>query len=284
MQLISYARAGVEEAFGSLDEQGNIVELSDRLGERNLGQALRRYGSDALLQCAAGTAADLHLSSISAYRPVVPDPQSIFCIGLNYEEHRIEANRARTDHPTVFLRLPSSQVGHKQPIICPAESNCLDFEGEIAIVIGRAGRRIKPEQAWDHILGFSAYNDASVRDWQSHSTQWGPGKNFPSTGAFGPKLVTREEIHEDELLELRTFLNGELVQQADTGMMIFPIPELIAYVSTFAHLLPGDVIVTGTPGGVGFKRQPPMYMKDGDEVVIEVSRVGRLVNTIRQES
>src|SRR5690606_13246861 len=123
-----------------------------------------------------------------------------------------------------------------------------------------------------------------VRDWQTHSAQWGPGKNFPSTGAFGPTLLTSDEVADDEQLELRTLLNGTVVQHADTGMMIFPIPELISYISTFTPLSPGDVIVTGTPGGVGFKRQPPLYMKDGDEVVIEVSRVGHLVNTISKET
>ncbi len=284
MRLISYMHEGKEEAFGALDENGNIVELSARLGERNLGEALRRHGSDKLLKQACAGSADLTLSSIMHYRPVVADPTRIFCIGLNYEEHRIEANRARTDNPTVFLRVSDSQTGHGQPIICPAESQCLDFEGEIAIVIGREGRRVKPEHAWRHVLGISAYNDASVRDWQAHSTQWAPGKNFPSTGAFGPTLVTADEIRDDERLELRTLLNGTVVQQADTGMMIFPIPELIAYISTFTPLSPGDVIVTGTPGGVGFKRQPPLYMKEGDEVVVEVSRVGRLVNTISKES
>lgn len=283
MKFLSYAHAG-KPGFGALHADDTIVDLSARTGCTNFGQALRTHGAEALRERAERSCGDFALSSIDSWRPVVADPALIACVGLNYEEHRVEAGRARTAKPTVFLRLPSSQAGHLQPIVVPPEApNGLDFEGEIAVVIGRGGRRIRPEQAWSHVFGFSCYNDASAREWQMHSTQWAPGKNFPTTGAFGPVLVTTDAIGAEPLLTLRTRLNGKLMQQADTSMMIFPIPELVAYVSTFAELQAGDVLVTGTPGGVGFKRNPPVLMQPGDVVEVEVSGVGVLRNMIAGE-
>jgi 2-keto-4-pentenoate hydratase/2-oxohepta-3-ene-1,7-dioic acid hydratase in catechol pathway len=174
-------------------------------------------------------------------------------------------------------------VGHGKPIVVPRESAKLDYEGEIAIVIGRGGRRIGEADAWQHIAGYAPYNDGSVRDWQAHTTQWTAGKNFSGTGGFGPWMVTRDEIADGARLDLVTRLNGEELQRGHTDQLIFPIPRLIAYVSTFTPLEPGDVIVTGTPAGVGFKRQPPVFMKPGDRVEVEVSRVGTLVNPVVAE-
>ncbi|MBK1782467.1 fumarylacetoacetate hydrolase family protein [Advenella sp. WQ 585] len=282
MQFISY-KNGEKSTFGAINSVNEIVDLGAHLGCENLAHALKQSSFDELKNLAINKSTDLNLNAITAYRAVVADPQGIFCVGLNYEEHRRETKRTATANPTVFLRLPNSQIGHQQPIICPLESDCLDYEGEIAIVIGLGGRRIKAEHAWHHIAGMSAYNDASVRDWQGHSTQWTQGKNFMSTGAFGPTLVTTDEIRENENLVLETFLNGNLMQSASTDMMLFSISELIAYISSFTVLTPGDVIVTGTPGGVGFKKEPPLYMKDGDEVTIQVSKIGCLTNTIFKE-
>ena len=217
------------------------------------------------------------------YLPVVPDAPRIFCVGLNYDEHRIEAKRETTAQPTVFLRVTSSQVGHQQPIVLPRESTSLDYEGEIAVVVGKGGRRISESVAWEHVVGYAPYNDGSIRDWQSHTTQWTPGKNFPGTGAFGPWLVTRGEIADGQELALTTRLNGKVVQHATTAQLIFPIPRLISYISTFTALEPGDVIVTGTPGGVGFKRQPPLFMLPGDLVEVEVEGVGTLINSVQAE-
>jgi 2-keto-4-pentenoate hydratase/2-oxohepta-3-ene-1,7-dioic acid hydratase in catechol pathway len=183
----------------------------------------------------------------------------------------------------VFLRVAASQTGHLQPIVLPPESSQLDYEAEIAIVIGKGGRRITEADAWNHIAGYSAYNDGSVRDWQRHTAQFTPGKNFDRTGAFGPWLVTRGEIEDGEELLVESRLNGKVMQHATTAMMIFPIPRLIAYCSTFTTLEPGDVIVTGTPGGVGARRTPPVWMKAGDKIEIEVGKVGVLVNTIAAE-
>lgn len=217
------------------------------------------------------------------FLPVITDPGKIICIGHNYEEHRIETERDKTDNPTVFLRVADSQTGHLQPLLMPTESDHFDYEGEIAVVIGQGGRRISQARAWDHVAGYSAYNDGSVRDWQRHTTQFTPGKNFVGTGAFGPFLVTRGEIADGEELTLTTRLNGQVMQQATTAMMIFTIPRLIEYVSTFTTLAPGDVIVSGTPGGVGARRQPPVWMKEGDLVEIEVSKIGVLRNRVEKE-
>lgn len=284
MKLLSYARNG-ENGIGALREDGTVIDLTARCGCLEVGAALRTKGVDILRDIVQRSQGDFALSEVSTYRAAVADPNRVVCVGLNYEEHRVEAGRARTANPTVFLRFPSSQTGHLQPILLPPEESAgLDFEGEIAVIIGRGGRRIKPEQAFSHVFGFSCYNDASARVWQAHSTQWTAGKNFPATGAFGPFVVTTDETWEDKKLSLTTRLNGQVVQQAHTGMMIFPIPELVSYISTFTQLEPGDVIVTGTPGGVGFKRTPPLLMQVGDVVEVEVSDVGILKNKIAAET
>jgi len=282
MKFLSYRRDGADR-FGAV--RGDlVVDLTSATRFRNLGQALRELGPQQLRALADQGSATLPLAAIDLYRPVVADPERIVCVGLNYEEHRVEAGRAKTARPSVFLRLPSSQVGHLQPIVVPRElPEGLDYEGEIAIVMGRGGRRIAPDQALAHVFGYAPYNDASARAWQAHSTQWTAGKNFPATGAFGPLLVTSDEI-EGRVLSLTTRLNGQVLQSADTSMMIFSVPDLIAYASTFTELQPGDVIVTGTPGGVGFKRNPPLLMKEGDVVEVEVGGVGTLRNPVVAES
>ncbi len=182
------------------------------------------------------------------------------------------------------MRVGESQAGHQQPILKPSESTQLDYEGEIAVIIGKAGRRIAEADAWSHVAGYSAYNDGSVRDWQKHTLQFTAGKNFTGTGAFGPWMVTRDEIADGEELTLETRLNGQVMQKTTTASMIFSIPVLIEYISAFTSLQPGDVIVTGTPGGVGAKRVPPVWMKPGDTVEIEVGKVGVLVNSIAPDS
>jgi 2-keto-4-pentenoate hydratase/2-oxohepta-3-ene-1,7-dioic acid hydratase in catechol pathway len=284
MRFLSYTRSG-EAAIGALRADGALVDLTARCGCRDLGDALRTKGAEHLLELASRSQGDLTLADVDTYRAAVADPMRVLCVGLNYEEHRVEAGRARTTNPTVFLRLPSSQTGHLQAILLPPEVPAgLDFEGEIAIVIGRGGRRIKAEHAFSHVFGFSCYNDVSARDWQAHSTQWTGGKNFPGTGAFGPDIVTTDTIGENQVLTLTTRLNGQVVQQASTDMMTFPIQELVEYISTFTPLEPGDVIVTGTPGGVGFKRTPPLLMQANDMVEVEVSGVGVLRNTIAAET
>jgi 2-keto-4-pentenoate hydratase/2-oxohepta-3-ene-1,7-dioic acid hydratase in catechol pathway len=228
-----------------------------------------------------------HLSATPDYQasdiiwlPVILNPDKIVCVGLNYQEHVVETGRENTEQPAIFLRLAESQVGHKQPIIRPRESTHLDYEAEIAVIIGKAGRRIKQTDAWNHIAGYSCYNDGSVRDWQRHTVQWTAGKNFAYTGGFGPWMVTADDIPSNSKMTLSCRLNGERMQHATTEQMIFKIPKIIEYVSTWTTLLPGDVLVTGTPGGVGARRNPPVWMKPGDKVEVEIDRVGILENTI----
>jgi 2-keto-4-pentenoate hydratase/2-oxohepta-3-ene-1,7-dioic acid hydratase in catechol pathway len=260
-----------------------IVDLTRRIGKKypDLRALLEGNALTAAQKVAkAAKKADFKTGKV-AFLPVIPNPGKIVCVGLNYEEHRVETGRDKTENPALFIRVAESQVGHAQPIVMPRESTNLDYEGEIAVVIGRRGRRVAEEDAWKHVAGYACYNDGSVRDWQRHTLQWTAGKNFSRTGAFGPWMVTRSEIADDEELTLETRLNGQVMQHATTAQMIHKIPRQIAYISTFTSLEPGDVIVTGTPGGVGARRNPPVWMKPGDTVEIEVSKVGVLVNTIK---
>jgi 2-keto-4-pentenoate hydratase/2-oxohepta-3-ene-1,7-dioic acid hydratase in catechol pathway len=218
-----------------------------------------------------------------AWLPVIPNPDKVLCVGLNYEMHRKETGRAEVGHPTIFTRFANSQTGNLQPIVLPHVSTNLDFEGELAVIIGKRGRYIAREHALSHLAGFSCYNDASIRDWQYHTPQFTPGKNFPSTGAFGPWLVTPDEFGDFADLRIATRLNGQVVQEAVFSQMIFDIPTIIEYCSSFTVLEPGDVIITGTPGGVGARRTPPLWMKPGDVVEVEIDRIGVLRNPIAAE-
>lgn len=217
------------------------------------------------------------------FSPVIPNPDKIICVGLNYHSHQQETALAPADHPQLFVRFSASQVGHGGAIIRPNVSEKLDFEGELAVIIGRTGRHISRAQALDYVAGYSCYNDASIRDWQMHTRQFTPGKNFDGTGAFGPWLVSADEIPDPARLQLTTHLNAQVVQQAGLDQLIFPVPELIAYISTFTTLVPGDVIVTGTPAGVGVARKPRLYMQPGDQVTVSIDGIGCLQNPIEQE-
>jgi len=222
------------------------------------------------------------LDAVEMVAPIT-DPGKIICVGTNYETHRLETGRDKTARPPIFARFPESVVGCGAPLVCPPETAMFDFEGEIAVVIGKAGRRIPRQTALDHVFGYSCFNDGSVRDWQRHTHQWMPGKNFDGTASFGPLLVTKDEAGPPEKMHLITRLNGETMQDAFGDQMIFSVPEIIEYVSTFATLKPGDVIASGTPGGVGAMRDPKVFMKTGDLIEIEVSGLGRLSNRIAAE-
>lgn len=217
------------------------------------------------------------------YAPVIPNPEKILCVGLNYEEHRKETGRPEAAYPSIFTRFADTLIGHGAPILYPTVSTALDYEGELAVVIGAAGFRVDESEAMGLIAGYTCFNDATFRDWQRHTHQFIPGKNFPGTGALGPMLVTPDEVGELDGLPIETRLNGEVMQAATLGDMIFSIPRIIAYVSGFTRLAPGDVIATGTPGGVGFKRNPQLFMKPGDTVEVSVGNVGHLRNTITLE-
>jgi 2-keto-4-pentenoate hydratase/2-oxohepta-3-ene-1,7-dioic acid hydratase in catechol pathway len=232
---------------------------------------------------ARSTAASIPTSKV-IWQPVIPNPDKILCVGLNYETHRKETGRAEVEHPTIFPRYANSQTGHLQPIVRPRVSTHLDFEGELAVIIGKAGRYISRADAMDHVVGYSCYNDGSIRDFQRHTSQFTPGKNFADTGAFGPWMMTPEELGPLGKLRLQTRLNGQVMQEAQIEQMIFDIPRQIEYCSTFTRLEPGDVIVSGTPGGVGSRREPPLWMKPGDVVEIEVERLGVLRNVVEDEA
>ncbi len=279
MKLVSFL-AGERASYGVVLGAG-VLDLGVRFAGRypDLKALLSADALSKAATLAQTEPADFPLAAVRL-QPVIPNPAKIFCIGLNYEDHRLETRRDRTEQPTVFLRYAESQVGHGEPMLRPRESTMFDYEGEIAVIIGRAGRRIPEAQAWEHVAGYSCYNEGSVRDWQYHSSQFAPGKNFFRTGAFGPWMVSADEIPAQTVLTLETRLNGKVMQHADTSLMVFPIPRLIAYCSTFLPLEPGDVLVTGTPGGVGARRTPPVFLQEGDQVEVEVDKVGVLRNTV----
>jgi 2-keto-4-pentenoate hydratase/2-oxohepta-3-ene-1,7-dioic acid hydratase in catechol pathway len=201
---------------------------------------------------------------------------------MDHHQEVIAAGMQRelSEEPPIFLRVWRSQVGHGQPVVFPRVSDTLDWEGELAVVIGKPGRDIPVERAYEHVAGYSVYNDVSVREWQFHAKQIASGKNFEGTGPFGPWMVTADEIAPGRNLKLVTRLNGETVQDSHTGHMIFSIPRLIAYASTIFTLVPGDVIATGTPAGVGWSRKPQRFMKPGDVVEVEIEGIGLLRNPV----
>jgi 2-keto-4-pentenoate hydratase/2-oxohepta-3-ene-1,7-dioic acid hydratase in catechol pathway len=282
MKLISY-RYQDQDSYGAL--QGDrVVDLRAVFGAR-AADLKSLIAADLLGEAAkAATAAkeSLALADV-ALLPVIPNPGKIVCVGLNYGEHVLETGREITEKPTLFLRVAESQVAHGDDIVLPPESSRLDYEGEIALVIGTGGRRIAEADAWRHIAGYACYNDGSIRDWQTATPQWTAGKNFWRTGGFGPWMVTRDEIADNQVMTLVTRLNGREMQRTTTDKLIHSIPRQIAHISAFMPLAPGDVIVTGTPGGVGAKRTPPVWMKAGDVVEVEVDAIGILRNGIRAE-
>lgn len=282
MKLLSYRHAG-RDTFGAIVE-GGVVDLGARLAKicvSTLRGAIAD-GIDSLREHLRGARPDAKLAEI-VFLPVIPDPTKILCVGLNYEAHRIETGRDKLKYPVLFTRFADTQVGHGQALVKPRESDKFDFEGELAVVIGRGGRRIAEADALAHVAGFSCYHDGSVRDWQGHSPQFTAGKNFPGTGGFGPWLVTPDEAPAIGSMMLTTRVNGVEMQRSGVNDLIFSVPALIAYVSRFTSLQPGDVIVTGTPGGVGYVRKPPLYLKGGDTVEVDITGIGTLVHPVVAE-
>jgi 2-keto-4-pentenoate hydratase/2-oxohepta-3-ene-1,7-dioic acid hydratase in catechol pathway len=216
--------------------------------------------------------------------PPIPDPGKIVCIGLNYASHLSEMGNSRPEYPTVFTRFANTLVPHGGALVRPRNSTRLDYEGELAVVIGQTTRHVSRDHAMNHIAGFAPFNDVSVRDWQRHTSQFTPGKNFPATGAFGPALVTPDEIADLASQRVQTRLNGELMQDQPIADMLWPVAELVEYISAFTVLDPGDVIVTGTPGGVGDARQPPVYLQPGDVVEVSIGAIGTLRNQVVAEA
>ena len=282
MKLVSYTRNGTR-GYGAVVE-GGIIELQSKLGDRypDLRAALSGDALHEIHNIIGAKPAIIPLDRVSLL-PVIPNPDKILCVGLNYATHVAETRRPDSKYPSIFTRFSDTQVGHGAPVLRPTFSERFDWEGELAVVIGRGGRHIPQTHALDHVAGYSCYNDVSVRDWQRHTHQFTPGKNFPGTGAFGPWLVTTDEIPDVTALTVTTRVNGKVMQQASVKDLIFPVPVIIEYVSTFTPLAPGDVIATGTPGGVGDRREPPLYLKDGDTVEVEIDRIGVLRNSVQAD-
>jgi 5-carboxymethyl-2-hydroxymuconate isomerase len=287
MKLLSYSHRG-RASFGAVVDAG-VIDLGARLAGRadSLRAALTTVSMDELrLLIEQVTKADFGLSEI-IYLPTIPNPDKIICIGVNYAERNAEYKDASDlpKYPSVFLRTTGSLVGHNTPVLRPPESDQFDYEGEIAIIIGRAGRRITESNAHQHIAGLSVMNEGTVRDWLRHGkfnvTQ---GKNFTASGSLGPWLVTTDEFPDVcGPRSLQTHVNGELRQDDNTARLMFPFRRLVAYLSTFMVLLPGDVIATGTPTGAGFHLTPPRFLVPGDTVSVHVEHVGTLSNQVLDE-
>jgi 2-keto-4-pentenoate hydratase/2-oxohepta-3-ene-1,7-dioic acid hydratase in catechol pathway len=282
MKFMSF-RKSEHSSYGIVDGQTviDVRPIASEVGE-TLKIALALGSLGRIREWASGDQPRLSIEDVEPL-PVIPDAGKILCVGINYLSHVKETEREIPKWPMIFTRFADSQSSHRGPIIRPAVSEKLDFEGELAVVIGRRARHVKARDAFDFIAGYACYNDGTVRDWQRHSIQFVPGKNFPSTGGFGPWLVTADEVGDPSQLTLTTRLNGTVVQSATLDDLIFDIPTLIEYCSTFTTLHPGDVIITGTTGGVGAFREPPLWMKPGDVVEVEISRIGILRNWIMDE-
>ena len=282
--------------FTSFEKNG-LAGLAIQVGNEWRGMTAAQPGFPGLLQTlieAGGTAlADASKAlaqspaldlAATTLLPPLSNPEKIVCIGLNYRDHSAESGFEQPDYPTIFGRFNSSLIADGAPIIRPSVSEQLDYEGELVAVIGRTARDVPEARALEYVVGYSIFNDASIRDYQFKSPQWTPGKNFDGTGAFGPVFVTADELPLGcEGLRLQTRLNGQVVQDASISDMVFSVGKLVSILSSFLTLKPGDVIVTGTPSGVGMGRKPPLFMRGGDVVEVEIEQIGVLSNPVRDE-
>jgi 2-keto-4-pentenoate hydratase/2-oxohepta-3-ene-1,7-dioic acid hydratase in catechol pathway len=271
MKLLSFS-AGGRHYFGAVIGDG-VVTLNDKIGQPNLRAALAASAMDAMRKAAQDAKPDRKLEDIK-FLPVIPNPNKILCAGINYRSHAAEVGRELPKQPSMFVRFTDTLVGHGGELIRPNVSDNFDFEGELAVVIGKPARHIKPEQALGHVAGYTCFVDGSVRDYQKFSVT--SGKNFPGTGPLGPWLVTTDEIPDPGKVTLTTRLNGNQVQHSAADLLIYSIPQIIAFCSDFTALSPGDVIATGTPEGVGHSRKPPLWMKPSDTLEVEISGIGTL--------
>jgi 2-keto-4-pentenoate hydratase/2-oxohepta-3-ene-1,7-dioic acid hydratase in catechol pathway len=280
MKLASYVADGTP-AFGVVSGDG-VITMNHRMGGRpaDLKAALAAGSIPRMRELAADAKPDHKLAAIQ-FLPVIPNPELIACAGVNYRAHAAETGRELPKQPSMFLRRTNTLVGHEGKLVRPLLSTQFDFEGELTVVIGRGGRHIKMADALEHVAGYTILVDGSVRDYQKFSVT--SGKNWPGTGPLGPWLVTPDEIPDPSKLTLMTRLNGTEVQHSGTDMLIYSIPQIIAFVSDFTPLSPGDVIATGTPEGVGHRRTPPLYMKAGDVLEVEISSIGTLRNRVVDE-
>ena len=285
MRLLSFA-VGDYVSFGAVSGDA-VVDVGRMLGEqhRTLGAVLRSGELHRAISLGATSKPTIALDEIR-YLPTVSDPEKIICIGINYGNRNAEYKDGAEapQYPSVFMRTPGSLVGHLEPIWNPPESQQLDYEGEIVLVIGKAGRRIAAADAWQHVAGLTLMNEGSVRDWLRHSKfNVTPGKNFERSGSLGPWLVTADELTPGAELRLMTRVNGDVRQDDTTANLIFPFARLIEYLSSFMRLAPGDLIATGTPTGAGARFDPPKYLRGGDTVEVHVPEIGTLRNVVVDE-
>jgi 2-keto-4-pentenoate hydratase/2-oxohepta-3-ene-1,7-dioic acid hydratase in catechol pathway len=280
MKLASYRRNGAA-TYGVVAE-GGLIDMGRRFGSRlpTLDAALAAGALDQLREAARGAAPDHRLDAVE-FLPVLK-PEKMICIGLNYVRHVEEMGRRMPTVPGLFLKLPSALAGHGQDIVKPKVSDDFDYEGELVVVIGKACHRVAEAEALSFVGGYTILNDGSIRDWQKDNVC--AGKNFPRTSGFGPWLVTADELGDPGNLKVETRVNGKVMQSDSTAGFIFPVPRLIAYVSTFTPLAPGDIISTGTPSGVAAGRKPPTWLKPGDIVEVEISGIGTLRNRVVAEA
>jgi 2-keto-4-pentenoate hydratase/2-oxohepta-3-ene-1,7-dioic acid hydratase in catechol pathway len=281
MKLASYVVDG-KPSFGVVIGDG-VVTMNDRLSRRyaTLRDALAG-GALAEISGAAQAARPDHGLAELRFLPAIPNPEKILCVGINYKSHAAEHGQEAPKLPNIFTRLVNTLVPHEGELIRPKVSTNFDFEGELALVIGRGGRHIKAENALDHVAGYTCFCDATVRDFTKYSLV--ASKNFVGTGPLGPWIVTSDEIPDPTRLTLTTRLNGTVMQHSGTDMLIHSIPVVIAFCSMFTPLAPGDIIATGTPDGIGAKRNPPVWMKAGDVLEVEISGIGTLRNRVADEA
>ena len=280
MKIASFRADGIS-SYGVVD--GETLRQPSGEFRSRFGDLRAVIAADSLAELEADVDGESFNISNVQFLPVVPNPDKILCVGVNYRPHIEEMGRKVPDYPVVFVRFPGSQTGHGQAIVRPRVSEKYDYEGELAIIIGKRARHVGRSEALDCIAGYCCFMDGSVRDWQSHTPQFTAGKNFSGSGSMGPWLVTRDEVPDPAELALTTRLNGEVMQEGQLADLLFDIPSLIEYCSTFTELLPGDVIATGTPGGVGAARTPPVWLKHGDTLEVDISGVGLLVNFVVDE-
>jgi len=283
MRIVNFEKAGVpgiaaDDGSGwyglTQRESGFPGTLPELIAQ---GADLSRKGRELL---------SMHAIDLNSVRilPPVPKPPKIICVGLNYDDHLEESGLKKPVYPEIFARFATSLIAHLEPIRRPPESSALDYEAELAVVIGQRGRRIEPDRALDHVAGYSLFNDATIRDFQLRTPQWTMGKNFDATGAFGPWLVTPDAVLPGaHSLRIQGRLNGQVMQNASTDQLIFSVSKLIEMISVAMSLEPGDVIITGTPGGVGAARKPPVFMQHGDIFEVEIEGMGVLSNPVQDE-
>jgi len=281
MRITSYSIDGIK-TFGVVTDDGVIDAKPLAGGPQSLKDAIAAGSMDMIAEATVKRSADHSIDEVE-FLPVIPDPDKIIAVGLNYRSHVLEGGRDIPEWPMIFTRFANSQVGHGQPMIKPNVSEMFDFEGEMAVIIGKSCRHVSEADALSVVAGYACYNDGSIRDYQRHTSQFVPGKSFYKSGAFGPWMVTADEIPDPGALTLMTRLNGKEMQHATTDDLLFSIPQLIHYLTTVTELVPGDVIVSGTTGGVGCYRDPPVFMKDGDIIEIELDKIGVLRNPVVNE-